>query len=227
MKSLNAFAMKSFYFITSCFLIACCSCSTSNKTTQTNSDDMYYSNGRSGGTVNASATQQGDYYTANPNDQYLMMRVQNPALWSTFDNYDYGYAGTYYPFGYAPYGLYGGFSPWISFGYWNPYYTYFNGYYAWNSFYNPYFYNPYYGGVVVVNNHYPAFNTYSQLHPFALTRYTSTAIGNANRFKSATTHNNFNRSFQNNSNTRQSNFQSRSFTPSSFGGGSRSFGRGR
>jgi len=189
---------------------------------------MYYSSGKQNSTVTNS--QQGEYYTANSNDQYLMMRVQNPNMWSTFDNYDYGYSGSYYPYSYGPYGYYGGFSPWMTFGFWDPYYSYFNGYYAWNSFYNPYFYNPYYGGVVVVNNHYPLYNTYTQLHPFALTRYTGNSISSTNRFKTGTIHNSFyNRSnLYNNFNSRQTNSQSRSFSPSSFGGGSRGgFGRGR
>jgi hypothetical protein len=226
-------------------VIALSSCSSSYRTGGT-PDDVYYSPGQRA--VNSNSN-NGEFYNANSNDQYLMMKAQDPNRWSYFDAYDYGYSSAAYSpysgFGYGMYGSYG-YSPWLTFGYWNPYYSFFSSYYMWNSFYNPY-----YGGVIVVNTKYPVYNTYNSLHPFALTSYTNTSINNRNnptsRFYTPAgstlrnggsftrisqrnnyyNQNNLNRTNSNN-NFRQSNFQqsTRSYTPSSFGGGGgRSFSR--
>lgn len=238
--------MKTLYILSFLAVVGLCSCSSAYKTGQT-PDDVYYSpSNQRNAASNNNNYDNGEYYNANPNDQYLMMRVQDPNRWSAFDDYDYGYAGSYYPYGlgygYGPasYGFYGGYSPWLTIGYWNPYYSYMSGYYAWNSFYNPY-----YGGVVVVNPKYGAYNTYTQLHPFNISSYSNTAFNNRNgsnmrtvRFYNPNMSSNRNspnamRRFNNqNMNNNSNNFRpaggfqpSRSFSPSSSGGGARSFGR--
>ncbi len=144
--------MRTIYFLFFGAIIALCSCSSAYKSGQT-PDDVYYSPGnqRTAVSNNSNSNTQDEYYDANPNDQYLMMRVQDPNRWSAFDSYDYdyGFSGYYNPYSYGTYAMYGGFYPGIGmgigYGYWNPYYSYINSYYAWNSFYNPY-----YGGSVIV-----------------------------------------------------------------------------
>ncbi|HVM89929.1 MAG TPA: hypothetical protein VMT76_17205 [Puia sp.] len=236
-------------------------CSSSYKTAQT-PDDVYYSPGKQYVAHNTyrnsndddyyygSNNNNGEYYNANPNDQYLMMKVQDPSRWSTFD--DYGYDAFYYPyssvglgFGYMNY-YSGMYSPWGSLGFWNPYYGW-NSYYAWNAFYNPYYY---YGNVAYVGGKSSAYNTYSGLHPFNSAAYRNNVYSNANavynsnnnsynRNNNSFNNNNLRRSYYNNqnSNNYNNNFNnnrsfsqpSRSYTPSSSGGGgggSRSSGGG-
>lgn len=219
------------------------SCSSAYRTEQT-PDDVYYSPGKPSGYASSGSSNNNsdEYYNANPNDQYLMMKAQDPSRWSAFD--DYGYDGFYSPynsFGYG-FGYYNAFSPWSSFGYWNPYYAYMNSYYMWNSFYNPY-----YGGVVVVaGGKYSSYNTFTGLHPFNLNTYKNTYINNTNsRYYSPNTiirnpnstnsGNAFRRPFSNqgsnnfNNNNRSFSQPTRTFTPSSsFGssGGSRGGGGG-
>jgi len=199
-------------------------CSSTRNTAQS-SDDLY-SSGKQSGYASSNNSNNGEYYNANPNDQYLMMKAQDPNRWSTFD--DYGYDGFYSPyssFGFST-GYYSAFSPWMTFGYWNPYYYYMSGYYMWNSFYNPYYY-----GVVVVNPHYPSFyNAYAGIHPFNVNAYRSGINGTAytGRFytptKSGNAFNNRNSAHpfsnqSNNSNYRSFSQPTRTYTPSTFGGG--------
>jgi hypothetical protein len=230
--------MRTIYFLFFGAIVALFSCSSAYKSAQT-PDDVYYSPGNQKSAVANSNNTQDQYYNANPNDQYLMMRVQDPNRWSAFDSYDYdyGFSGYYNPYSYGNYGMYGGFYPGIGmgvgYGYWNPYYSYINSYYAWNSFYNPY-----YGGVIVANTkYYPTYNPYSQVHPFNFNTYTNTAVNNSNKasrfYTPSASGNNFRRLYNNQNSNNNSNFRqgvqpSRSYSPSSFGGGSgggRSFGR--
>ena len=215
-------------------VIALSSCSSAYQTAQT-PDDVYYSPGKgyAGYETNNRNNNQGEYYNANPKDQYLMMKVQNPARWSTFD--DYGYDGFYSPYSSFGGGYYSAFSPWITFGYWNPYSSYLSSYYMWNSCYNPY-----YGGVVVVGGKYSTYNTYTGLHPFNVNTYRNTGVNNRNTYRSYLPNSNntmrngtgfgnsIRRSFTNqNSNNNNHNFNNnrsfsqptRSFSPSSGGGG--------
>lgn len=211
--------------------VALSSCSSARHTTQS-SDDLYYSPD----SRNASSNNNGEYYNANPSDQYLMMKVQDPSRWSSFDDYSYdGFYSPYNSFGYGA-GYYSAFSPWLSFGFWNPYFGYMNSYYMWNTFYNPYYY-----GVVIVNPHYPSYyNAYTGLHPFNVNAYRAglrpQSVARsfyAPNNKAGTSYNS--RSYyRNNSNQRTNNFNSRpsqparTFSaPSNFGGGSRSGGFGR
>lgn len=236
--------MKLFTIVLVSATVALSSCSSAYRTAQT-PDDVYYSPGKqSGYAANSNNDNNSEYYNANPNDQYLMMKAQDPSRWSAFD--DYGYDGFYSPyssFGFST-GYYSAFSPWITFGYWNPYYSYMNSYYMWNSFYNPYYY-----GVVVVSPKYPSYyGSYAGLHPFNVNAYrnninsnnnsgrfyTPTRSGNAfynyNRnstrpFSSQGTNNNNN----SNNNNRSFSQPTRTYTPSTFGGsggGARSGGGG-
>ena len=213
--------------------VALSSCSSASHTTQS-TDDLYYSQGSRSTSANKS-NNNGEYYNANPNDQYLMMKAQDPARWSAFD--DYSYDGFYSPYyNYSPYfnfgyGL-GFYSPFMTFGYWGNYYSCMNSYYMWNTFYNPYYY-----GVIIVNPHYPSFyNAYTGLHPFNVNAYRKSISRNslAKSFYTPTnSRNSYNNGSFNRNNPAQrtnnfnnsSNYQPvRSFSPSSFGGGSRGGG---
>ena len=228
-------------------VIAMCSCSSAYKTAQT-PDDVYYSPGQqrssdyySSNNRNNNNNGQDEYYNANPNDQYLMMKVQDQQRWSTFDDYgNDAYYNSAVGMGYGYGGYYGGFSPFLSFGFglWNPFYSYCNSYYAWNAFYNPYYY---YGNVVYVGGKSSTYNTYTGLHPFNAAAYRNNSFSNRNS-RSYSPNNNFNnrngnsyvspntttrRTFYNNQNNNNYNNRTfsqptRSFTPaSSSGGGSR------
>ncbi len=181
--------MKTIYLPLICAIVIFSSCSSAYKTAET-PDDVYYSPGSQRQT---SSSVDDQYYNANSDDQYLMMKSQDPARWSYFDDYSYdNFYSPYsmynpyslyspYGFGYSPFGFYSGFgfgySPFMSFGF--GYYgaDYLSNYYLWNGIYNPY-----YGGVIVVAKTTPAY--YTQLHPFALTNYTGSAINNSNTFRS-------------------------------------------
>jgi hypothetical protein len=249
LKILKVFAMKIIPVFLFAAMIALSGCSSAYQSAQT-PDDVYYSPGQQYASRSQSDN-QGEYYNANPNDQYLMMKVHDPARWSAFD--DYSYDAFYYPysgvgFGYG--GYYGGFSPWNSFGFWNPYYG-LSSYYAWNAFYNPYYYYCN-GGYVGGKN--STYNTYSGLHPINVAAYRNNAYSNTNSRYYSSNNNSFNRngnSFnnntfrrsyfnnQNNNNFNRNNFNNnrsfsqptRSYSPSSSfgsggGGGSRGGGGG-
>src|SRR5258706_12215844 len=159
--------MKHIYTLLAGTLILLSSCSSSRKAAQT-PDDVYYSPASSAKVAPASGDQdeyysgkarQGDYYSTAPNDQFVRMKVQDPSRWSYFDDYssyDSYYspglsAGLGYGYGYPSYG-YGlgfGFGPSFGLGFGDPYMCW-NSYFMWNSLYNPYFYNPYYGGSMIL-----------------------------------------------------------------------------
>ncbi len=187
--------MKQIYTFLAGTLIILSSCSSSRKAAQT-PDDIYYSPSSSGKAAPASnggdqdeyysgKAQPGDYYSTAPNDQYVRMKVQDPSRWSYFD--DYSAADSYYSpslslgmgYGYGfpsyGYGLGFGFGPSFGLGFGDPYMCW-NSYYMWNSWYNPYFYNPYYGGGLIVagGGKYGAYGTnavYSRLRAFNGTSY--------------------------------------------------------
>lgn len=169
--------MKSLYtfiFVALAFATGLSSCSSSRSTQ--NGPDMY-----SSGKTNGS-----DYVTANPNDQYIQMKSQDYDRWSYFDDYDAydayyapapgfspyaagfgpGFVSPYYGFGYSPF-----FGPsfGMGLGFGDPYLMW-NNYFIWNSWYNPYFYNPYYGGAVMAVGKSPT-AVYSTLRPFGTTGY--------------------------------------------------------
>ncbi|HEX9512799.1 MAG TPA: hypothetical protein VF939_20045 [Puia sp.] len=173
--------MKQIYAFLAGTVLLMSSCSSSRKAAQT-PDDVYYSPA-SNKTAAASGVQDeyysrpqqgGDYYSTAPNDQYVRLKVQDPARWSYFDDYS-SYDSYYSPgissaygYGYSAYG-YGlgfGFGPSFGLGFGDPYMCW-NSYFMWNSWYNPYFYNPYYGGgVLVVGSKYPSTAVYSHLRTF-------------------------------------------------------------
>ena len=223
------------------------SCS-SSKNAQ-NSPDMY-SSGKGNGS---------DYVAAAPNDQYVQMKSQDYDRWSYFDDYNaadayyapapiygagygygagfgYGFGAPYYGFGYSPF--YGpGFGMGLGFG--DPYMIW-NNYYIWNSWYNPYFYNPHYGGGYVVEGSSPT-SAYNNLRPFNTTNYKSGlahyGVTSSSRnplyrpgMASTTAYNsnigsrntNSFRPVNNNNGFRNYNAPTRSYSPS-FGGGSGGF----
>ncbi|HXD78541.1 MAG TPA: hypothetical protein VN616_12075 [Puia sp.] len=148
----------------------------SSKSAQGSAD--LYSSGRGSGS---------DYVAASPSDQYVQMKSQDYYRWSYFDDYN-AYDAYYAP---APmYAGYGGFAPGIGvpypcygFGY-SPFfgpsfglglgfgdpYMMWDSYFIWNSWYNPYFYNPYYGGGMIVAGKSPT-SIYSNLRPFNTMSY--------------------------------------------------------
>jgi hypothetical protein len=158
-------------------VIGTASCSSSRNAQ--NTDDIYYSDGTkkaaATSTSGSGSASQGDYYSTAPSDNYVRMKATDPDRWSYFDDYD-AYDSYYYSpmaasasfgYGYPVYGL--GFGSGFGYGYgmgfgygmglWDPYF-------AWNSWYNPYFYNPYYGGAVFVAAHgLPASAAYG-MRPF-------------------------------------------------------------
>ncbi|MBS1949129.1 MAG: hypothetical protein JST47_15310 [Bacteroidetes bacterium] len=188
-------------------VVALSGCSSAYQSAQT-PDDLYYSPGRQYTGYAERGSNNDEYYTANPNDQYLMMKVRDQARWSTFDNY--GYDAYYNPYssygsmglgmGYGAY--YGAYSPWGMFGFWNPYYS-LSSYYAWNAYYNPYYY---YGNMVYVGGKSSSYNTYSGLHPFSSAAYRNNIYSNTNS-RNYSNNNNFNRgtnSYYNNNTYRRS-----------------------
>jgi hypothetical protein len=148
---------------------------TSSKNAQ-NGPDMY-SSGKTSGS---------DYVAATPNDQYVQMKSQDYERWSYFDDYNgydayyapspmygtgygYGFGAPYYGFGYSPFI---GPSLGLGFGFGDPYLMW-NSYFIWNSWYNPYFYNPYYGGgMIAVSGKNPT-SLYTNLRPFNTSNYHS------------------------------------------------------
>ncbi|OQP40867.1 hypothetical protein A4H97_14760 [Niastella yeongjuensis] len=135
-------------------------------------DDVYFSPAPTADDsyVTVNNTKRGSRYdNSNPEDNYLSMR-QYGSRWNQFDDYnDWQYNGGYYG-GYSPYtpyssfgpsfyggyggyggGFYGGYGIGMPYamGFYNPwaintYNPYFNSYYYWNSYYNPYA-----GGIIV------------------------------------------------------------------------------
>ncbi len=234
-------------FLALASIIAISSCSSAYKTTQT-PDDVYYSPSSQKNRAAVAGDDQPEYYsTNNPSDQYVQMKVQDEARWSYFD--DYNYYDSYYspdvaaPYWGSGYGLYGGsglgFGLGFGMGYYNPY-SYWNSYYAWNSYYNPYFYNPHYGGgVIIANPRYYSYGTtaYSGLRAFSPASYRSTGIStnSSNRFYTpgaSNSNNNVRNTYvpatnsnnntysrpSNNTNYQPSSQPARTYTPSSGGG---------
>jgi hypothetical protein len=169
-------------------IAALSSCSSVYKSGQT-PDDVYYSPGRSTQAVAAtqsdkSRNRNNDYYgeDAYREDQYLRMQVRNRMNTGYYPD-AYGMDPFYYN------NLY--FNNYLA---WNsPFYSPWNSYFYWNSFYNPYFtfgigvgsgypfYGyPMYGYPVYINNgKVPAYNAPSRpVSPFTLNSYLNT--GNYN-----------------------------------------------
>jgi len=180
--------MKQIYAFLAGAVLLMSSCSSSRKAAQT-PDDVYYSPasnkaaaaGNEPEYYSSGRAQQGDYYSTAPNDQYVRLKVQDPSRWSYFDDYS-SYDSYYSPgissaygYGYSAYG-YGlgfGFGPSFGLGFGDPYMCW-NSYFMWNSWYNPYFYNPYYGGgVLAVGSKYPSTGVYSHLRTFNGSAYSN------------------------------------------------------
>jgi hypothetical protein len=187
--------MRRLYTFLVITLVILSGCSSSRNTTQT-PDDVYYSPGASNKMAAATAdeyTEGGsgnEYYSTRPSDNYVRLKAQDQARWSYFDDYN-AYDG-YYAGGYSPY-----YSTGFGYGYGMPYYGYgsgfslgfgdpylgWNSYFLWNSWYNPYFYNPYYGGGVLVVTKVPTNSVYNHLRTFNGTTYRegmTTRMANSN-----------------------------------------------
>ncbi len=222
--------MKHLLFLPVIALICLSSCSV-YKNSQT-PDDVYYSPPAPDAAVtyNTQPGNQGDYYSVPVSDQYVQMRVQNPDKWSYFDNY---YDEAYGPYSYGSYGSTYGYSSiglgigFGGFGYCSPY-TYYNSYYAWNSYYNPY----YYGTVIVTNPKVSTPVAYTRLRPFnsgsylngnkgANTRTSSSFVPYSRPAQSSASFGNSLRRFFNSGSTGNGtgNGNVHTYTPSSFGGG--------
>ncbi|PWT76971.1 MAG: hypothetical protein C5B59_05235 [Bacteroidetes bacterium] len=223
--------MKRIYYIPLvCAVLAFASCST-YKNSQT-PDDVYYSPGNSkqaAASQSHSQNSNSEYYSTS-NDNYVQMRVQDPARWSYFDNYNNDYYGGFGPSCFASTGYF--MSPWVGgFGYYSPF-SYWNSYYTWNSFYNPY-----YPGVVVVNPKVGSSVTYTRLSTFNPGSYTNTTYTRQNtRSTNAKSSYNYSQTIRNNYTTPNnyatrpvysgsrpvnntfSTQPTRTFSPSSFGG---------
>ena len=200
------------------------SCSSAYRTAQT-PDDLYYSPASEAGYVaNNNNGNNGEYYNANPDDQYLRMKVQDPQRWSAFDDYGYdAFSSPYYGgFGYGMglgmgYGMgmgyYGMYSPWSSFGYWDPYSSYMSSYYMWNSYYNPY----YYYNTIAVSPKSPTYAYYSGnrgLRPFNQNAYANGVYRNSNALSNYYNRNNnaAGNGYYNNRNSFRTNFSNQRAT---------------
>ena len=224
------------------------SCSTSYKA-QT-PDDVYFSPAKPGAeTVKKETTPQqeakqqdqykyDDYYSSE--DRYLRWKVRDPQRWSTFDDYDY----QWYSYNNS-----------LNYNYYNynqPWGTYWNSYWTWNSSYNPYC-----NKVIVVNPKTNA-TVYNKIRTYTPGTYNNKNYNNANNNRpvkvagynpKGTFTNGSNNSFgntlrkvfsnsgsnysNNNSSSSSSSSPSRTYSPSSSGssssgssGGSRSSGGG-
>ena len=113
-----------------------------------NNDDQYYEDSDQNEYVDVQTEQDRSAY--NSEDNYLRMKVRNPSLWSSLDDYSYYGGGMYSPFSYGNrFGMGFGYNP---YSFYSPYSHYGMGMgmgYGWgglyNGFYNPYsFYNSYY-----------------------------------------------------------------------------------
>jgi hypothetical protein len=171
--------MKQIYtLLTAVVVLGISSCSSSKQATS--SSDMY----STGPSKSSGSTTSGDYYTATPNDQYIQMKASDPDRWSYFDDYDAydsyyaaspaygGYYGAGYPSPYYGFGYGYGYGSSFGLGFGDPFFMW-NSYFMWNSWYNPYFYNPYYGGGVLLVGKGGTAGTsvYSNLRPFGTTSY--------------------------------------------------------
>jgi hypothetical protein len=200
-----------------------CSCSSSHKVH--NTDDPGYSSGSPSRSTSSSG--QDDYYSTAPSDNYVRMKTVDQSRWSTFDDYnsyDSYYAASPYSAGYSPYGygygMYGYPAMSIGLGFWDPYFGW-NNYFMWNTCYNPYFYNPYYGGSVLIvksgNGGYvgqqAASSVYNRMNALNASTYHTNSFSSANAsnryyrprnspFSSSPVYNSGNgRRFSNNSNS--------------------------
>lgn len=174
------------------------------KSGQTNTpDDVYYSPARGGGAAYVETeTKRDGYYRADDSysydDRWLRMRVRDRYRWSAFDDYDWN-DWRYNSWNYSPYSYgYGvGYNPF----YYNNFNLYFNQYYAWNSYYNPYC-----PGIIIVN---PKGNqpVYTKVREFQMSRYTNNNYNNSNRPLSASKTSMFRTGVPsyNNTNTRSTN----------------------
>lgn len=155
--------MKSQFLFVVLAAAALSSCSTAYKSGQT-PDDVYFSPTREVAEYaeirQSNNGRYSGYQYDDADDRWLRMRVRNPYRWNAFDNYDWNMYSSWSNNYYSPYSYN-----------WN---SYWNGYWTWNSWYNPYCRN-----VIVVN---PKTNpaAYNKVRNFSLASYSNTNYNNAN-----------------------------------------------
>ncbi len=158
-------AMKSPLLLLGFAVLILASCSTAYRSGQT-PDDVYFSPARERDAYakveqqqkNESRYNNYDEEYVSSEDQYLRMRVRNRARWSAFDDYDS------YSYRYNNWNMHNPYS--------YSYNNYFNNYWSWNSWYNPYC-----PRVVVVS---PKTNptNYNKVRNFSLNSYTNNNYNN-------------------------------------------------
>ena len=155
--------MKSPLLLLGFAVLILASCSTAYRSGQT-PDDVYYSPARERDAY-AKVEQQQERPSTYSNDEYissddrwLRMRVRNRARWSAFDDYDS------YSYSYNTWSMHNPYS--------YSYNNYFNNYWSWNSWYNPYC-----PRVIVVS---PKSNptAYNKVRSFSLNSYTNNNYNN-------------------------------------------------
>ncbi|MBC7848275.1 MAG: hypothetical protein H7Y31_01000 [Chitinophagaceae bacterium] len=136
------------------------SCSTSYKSGQT-PDDVYYSPAKETAAyadLSKDNRRNDSYQYDNADDRWLRMRVRNPYRWNAFDDYDWNAHNNWSNNFSSPYSY--------------NFNSYWNGYYSWNSWYNPYCNN-----IIVLN---PKTPVYTKVKNFGLSSYTNNNYNNTN-----------------------------------------------
>lgn len=165
--------MSRLLLFTALAVTAFSSCSVSRSGQTKTPDDVYYSPARDGAAYVETEKKRDGYrseeYSNSSDDRWLRMRVRDRYRWSAFDDYDWN-DYRYSSWNMGAYG-YAGYNPF----YYNNFNSYFNSYYAWNSYYNPYC-----PGIIIVN---PKGNVpvYTAVRNFNLSRYTNNNYNNTNR----------------------------------------------
>lgn len=154
--------MKSRFLLVILAAAALSSCTSVYKSGQT-PDDVYYSPARGGEEYVEARKEDNRRYRSyeydDVDDRWLRMRVRNPYRWNAFDNYDFFMPNSWATWN-SPYSYN-----------WN---SYWNNYWGWNSFYNPYCFR-----TIVVN---PKSNpiVYNNVRTFSLNGYTRNNYNNTN-----------------------------------------------
>ena len=163
-----------------------CSCSSAYKASQT-PDDVYYSPAKPAAARHINQDRYEDYI-GSTDDQYLRMKVQDRARWSSIDDYSYWNDSRYIPAYSYDYYLANGY----------------NSYYFMNNWSSPYYYNPLYSGAYgLYGFYYPQFgyspylSSYISKRPVVVSPTTNRPFLNGYNNRS---YNNRNSIYNNNSN---------------------------
>lgn len=202
--------MRSYILFLALAALSFSSCTTAYKTGQT-PDDVYYSPVRPQDEYVVAQQRDDRYDGGNPDyytDRYLRMRLNNRYQWSALDDY-------YFTNAYA-YNYYGGYTNWSS-----PW----NSYWAWNSYFNPYYLSPIFIKNPVRYRDVPSravvFNPKSYLNTAPQVNTVNMKGGGGSYYNpsynnggGSTRYNNSNNGSRNNYSNSNSNNNGRSYTPS-------------